>query len=171
MRTPIAARTRLLLEVTGDTVFNDVQRPCSAMWLVTGLEGEEGRWSTHDRYSSPRLGRGVSCGFGRLLSAHADAVVSACGQWSRGVHHRVGTAEDRSYSVGSRRRRRIRSSRCLWGEHPALGRARVGVRGLARALDAGCCDGMSTRHHDENYAVECGLRDRRSPDGPSVPRP
>ncbi len=107
---PIAARTRFLLEVTGDTVFNDVQRPCSAMWLVTGLEGEEGRWSTHDRYSSPRLGRGVSCGFGRLLSAHADAVVSACGQWSRGVHHRVGTAEDRSYSVGSRRRRRIRSS-------------------------------------------------------------
>ncbi len=61
--------------------------------------------------------------------------------------------------------------RCLWGEHPALGRARVGVRGLARALDAGCCDGMSTRHHDKNYAVECGLRDRRSPDGPSVPRP
>ncbi len=44
---PIAARTRFLLEVTGgDTVFNDVQRPCSAMWLVTGLEGEEGRWST-----------------------------------------------------------------------------------------------------------------------------
>lgn len=43
---PIEACIRFLLEVTGDTVFNDVQRSCSAMWLVTGLEGEEGRWST-----------------------------------------------------------------------------------------------------------------------------
>lgn len=43
---PIEACIRFPLEVTGDTVFNEVQRPWSAMWQVTGLEGEEGRWST-----------------------------------------------------------------------------------------------------------------------------
>ena len=79
---------------------------------------------------------------------------------SRGVHHRVGTAEDRSYSVGSRRRRRIRSSRCLWGEHPALGRARVGVRGLARALDAGCC--RRYVHPTSRRELRGGVRTARS---------